>query len=91
MTPLESAALALLQAARFFQPGRLRLSKLAAAMGCSAAEARAAIFALVRAGELEFSDSGGRGIAALRVSTVRLLNPPTEPPTRRLRRDFSPA
>jgi hypothetical protein len=88
---LEASALALLQAARFYQPGRLRLSKLAAAMGCSAPEARAAIFALVRAGEVAFSDAGGRGIEALRTSTVRLLNPPTEPPTRRLRRDFSRA
>jgi DNA-binding IclR family transcriptional regulator len=92
VTPLESRALALLQAAaRFYSPGRLRLSKIAAALGCPAPEARAAIFGLVRAGELEFSDAGGRGIAALRTSRVRLTRPPTEPPARRLRRDFSPA
>jgi hypothetical protein len=91
MTPAESSALALLQAAQFYQFGRLRLSKLAAAMGCPAPEARAAIFGLVRSGELEFSDAGGRGIDALRTSRVRLTNPPSSPPTRRLRRDLTPA
>jgi Fic family protein len=90
MTPNESSALALLQGARFYQSGRIRISKLAAAMGCSSSEARAAIFGLVRAGELQFSDAGGRGIEALRTSTVRLVNPPPSPAARRLRRDFLP-
>jgi DNA-binding IclR family transcriptional regulator len=90
MTPLEASALALLQAARYSQFGRLRIPKLAAAMGCPAPEARAALFALVRAGEVEFSDAGGRGIGALRTSKVRLTRPPAAPAAQRLRRDFLP-